>query len=140
MGDCVRECNLVAPGNVGYCQAQCTSYCEDVGAAYGKSDVLRGDASTLKSESGRDCSSYKTDAAKAYCQKSAVAAAAPPPSPMSMNNGIFGDSGVSYSKGLEDLLASAFGATRQAQPRNEANVDAYAGEIYEKAKAAIGGK
>ena len=49
MGDCVRECNLVAPGNVGYCQAQCTTYCEDVGAAYGKSDVLRGDASTLDS-------------------------------------------------------------------------------------------
>ena len=53
--------------------------------------------------------------------------------------GIFGDSGVTYSKGVEDLLASAFGATRQAKPLKDANVDEYAGELADKAKAAIFG-
>ena len=135
LSDCVRECNIVAPGNVGYCETQCDTYCKDVGPT-GTGDVLRTDVT----ESYSDCTRYKTDAARAYCEKKgkkAVAAAPSAPSSLQMNNGIFGDSGVVYSKGVEDLLASAFGATRQAKPLNEANVDAFAGEVFDKAKAAI---
>ena len=57
-----------------------------------------------------------------------------------MNNGIFGDSGVSYSKGVEDLLATAFGATQQAKPVNQANVDQFAGEIFDKASKLVTGQ
>ena len=138
LGDCVRECNLVAPGNLGYCQVQCDDYCKDVGDAYGTSDVLRSDASTVAPTAAvSDCSRYKTDAAKAFCAKENKKASTPAPSPLAMNNGIFGDSGVMYSKGVEDLLASAFGATRQAKPLNDANVDEFAGEVFDKAKSAI---
>ena len=54
--------------------------------------------------------------------------------------GIFGDSGVSYSKGVEDLLATAFGATQQAKPVNQANVDQFAGEIFDKASKLVTGQ
>ena len=62
-------------------------------------------------------------------------------SPCSPQNGIFGDSGAaSYSQGVEDLLASAFGATRQSKNVNEANLDDYTGEILSKAGKAIFGQ
>jgi len=103
---------LVAPGNGDYCKTQCQSFCDDAGSSYGQSGGATSSA--------------------------APAAAA---SPMQMNNGIFGDSGVSYSKGVEDLLSSAFGATRQSKPLQEADVDAYTGEIFQKAtKAFLGGQ
>ena len=136
MTDCVRECNLVAPGNVGYCETQCDTYCKEAGPT-GTGDVLRSD---VTESYGSDCSRYKTDAAKSYCEKKGKAVAKAPsqaPNSLQMNNGIFGDSGVVYSKGVEDLLASAFGATRQAKPLGDANVDAFAGEVFDKAKAAI---
>ena len=137
LSDCVRECNLVAPGNLGYCQTQCESYCEDAGANYGKSDVVRTD---VTASAGSDCSRYKTDAAQQYCAKQNKLASTPKPSPMSMNNGIFGDSGVTYSSNVEDLLASAFGATRQNKSLKEANVDEFAGEVFDKAKTALLGQ
>ena len=135
--DCVRECNLVAPGNLGYCQEQCDAYCKDNSGPTGTGDVLRQDVTAL---TAKDCSGYKTDSARAYCAKQNALAAAPKPkpaSPMQMNNGIFGDSGVTYSQGVEELLASAFGATRQAKPVGEAAVDEFAGEVFDKAKSAL---
>ena len=129
--DCNRECNLVAPGNQGYCATQCADYCKD-NPMGGQSDVLRADVS--------ECNSYKTAQAKEYCQKQVTKAATPPnPMNLQMNNGIFGDSGVAYSKGVEDLFASAFGATRQNKSLKDANVDEFAGEVTEKAKAAFFG-
>jgi hypothetical protein len=84
--DCFRECDALAPGNKQYCKTQCDAYCVSP-EVKGMDDVLRSDPSE------------------------------PTSSPSSkMNNGIFGDSGVSYSKGVEDLLATAFGAKRQAKP------------------------
>lgn len=140
--DCFRECDIVAPGNQKYCKEQCDDYCATAGPT-GKSDVVRSDLSEATPlAAGKDCSNYKTDAAKAYCEKeSRAAVAASIGAPKQMNNGIFGDSGVSYSAGIEDLLATTFGATRQNKNVNEAKVDEYGGEILEKAqKAFFGGK
>ena len=65
----------------------------------------------------------------------------PTTSLLPVRNGIFGDSGAaSYSQGVEDLLASAFGATRQSKNVNEANLDDYTGEILSKAGKAIFGQ
>ena len=136
--DCFRECDIVAPGNQQYCKTQCDDYCAS-GGPVGKDDVLRSDvtaAAPVAAGKG-DCSNYKTDAAKAYCQKELAADNAAAGPPKEMNNGIFGDSGVSYSKGVEDLLATAFGATRQAKPLSEAKVDEFGGEVFDKAKAAF---
>jgi hypothetical protein len=57
-----------------------------------------------------------------------------------MNNGIFGDSGVAYSKGVEDLFATAFGATRQNKNVKEADLGAFAADIGDAARAALLGK
>ena len=101
-GDCFRECDKVAPGNAQYCREQCGSYCASLGTAEG---VAASKAAAAESGGGKQ-----------------------------LNNGIFGlgvgaDQGVSYSAGVEDLLASAFGATRQAKPVSEADVGAYASEV-----------
>ena len=137
--DCFRECDIVAPGNQGYCKTQCDDYCSSPGPT-GKDDVLRSDVTASAPLSGgKDCSTYKTDAAKAYCEKEKKAAVLAA-QPKTLNNGIFGDSGVSYSKGVEDLLATAFGATRQAKPVSEANINEFGGEVLDKAKAAILGQ
>ena len=130
--DCNRECNNVAPGNQGYCATQCADYCKD-NPMGGQSDVVSADLS--------ECDSYKSAEGRDYCKRklTKASAPAPPSSPLSANNGIFGDSGVTYSKGVEDLLASAFGATRQNKDLKEAKVDEFAGEVAEKAKAAIFG-
>jgi hypothetical protein len=113
--DCVKECNQVAPGNKEYCQNQCDAYCAEEGAK-GKGDVLRSDPSLTKEEN----TELKS---------------------IQMNNGIFGDSGaVSYSKGIEDLLATTFGATRQAKPLNKAEVGNFVNDISDAAKAAIKGE
>ena len=60
----------------------------------------------------------------------------------STNNdlGIFGDSGVSYSKGVEDLFATVFGATRQSKNVNTADVDGFTSDIASAAKAAVFGE
>ena len=57
---------------------------------------------------------------------------------LEMNNGIFGDSGVSYSKGVEDLFATAFGATRQNK-NVRGDVGGFASDIGSAAEAAIFG-
>ena len=139
---CFKECNAIAPGNEGYCRDQCTTYCAEQGPT-GASDVLRTDVTAANG--AKDCSMYKTDKAKAYCasqnQKAAASAsaAAKPMTGLEMNNGIFGDSGVSYSKGVEDLFATAFGATRQNKNVREADVGGFASDIGSAAKAAIFG-
>jgi len=56
---------------------------------------------------------------------------------LSTNNGLFGDSGISYSKAVEDLFATAFGAKRQNQNVNEADVGGFADDIFNAAKKAI---
>ena len=74
---------------------------------------MRGEATPAAVDTSK-CDVYKTDAAKKYCgeqavstaKKSKAAAAAEDASPLSMNNGIFGDSGVTYSKGVEELCAA----------------------------------
>ena len=43
--------------------------------------------------------------------------------------GMFGDSGVSYGNGLENLLATTFGATRQGKNVNKADVGAFTSDI-----------
>uniref|UniRef100_A0A7S0ITZ2 Uncharacterized protein n=1 Tax=Calcidiscus leptoporus TaxID=127549 RepID=A0A7S0ITZ2_9EUKA len=108
--DCFRECNSVAPGNPGYCAAQCDGYCDEAGMT-GKMDVLRSDPSdaTQKNDLNKDL-------------------------------GIFGDSGVSYSKGVEDFFATAFGATRQSKNVNKADVGDFASDVLSAAKAAAVGK
>ena len=140
---CFKECNAIAPGNEAYCRDQCNTYCAEQGPT-GASDVLRSDVTAGSAAS--DCSRYQTEKAKAYCasqnQKAAAgaSAAAKPATGLEMNNGIFGDSGVSYSKGVEDLFANAFGATRQSKDVKEADVGAFASDIGSAAKAALFGK
>ena len=94
----------MAPGSGAYCTSSCDTYCEEVGSDY-QGDVVRGEATPA---ADGKCDAYKTDAAKKYCGEQAASAAkaskaADDASPLAMNNGIFGDSGVVYSKGLEDL-------------------------------------
>uniref|UniRef100_A0A7S4B0N7 Uncharacterized protein n=1 Tax=Chrysotila carterae TaxID=13221 RepID=A0A7S4B0N7_CHRCT len=80
-----------------------------------------------------------------YCADAEVTGAADvlrsdPSSPSTENNlGIFGDSGVSYSKGVEDLFATAFGATRQGTNVNKADVGNFASDVVAAAKAAAAG-
>jgi hypothetical protein len=58
-----------------------------------------------------------------------------------LRRGIFGDSGVAYSRGAEDFFATAFGATRQSKDVRKANAGEFAGEVGNAFKAAItGGK
>ena len=101
--DCFRECDAVAPGNQGYCKTQCDDYCASVGPT-GADDVLRSDVTAAPAvpvaAPSKDCSGFKTDKAKAYCESQNVKTTAPKSS-LQMNNGIFGDSGVSYSSGVE---------------------------------------
>ena len=107
----------MAPGSGAYCTSSCDTYCAEVGDDYQK-DVVRGEATPAADTS--KCDAYKTDAAKKYCGEQAVskakatraAAAAEDASPLAMNNGIFGDSGVTYSKGVEELC----GATSRPKP------------------------
>ena len=136
---CFKECNAIAPGNEGYCKSQCDSYCADAGPV-GAADVLRTDVTAAAPT--KDCSVYKTEKAKGYCegQNQKAVADALPKTGLEMNNGIFGDSGVSYSKGVEDLFATAFGATRQNKNIKEADVGAFATDIGDAARAAILGK
>ena len=102
----------MAPGSGAYCTSSCDTYCADVGDDYQR-DVVRGEATPAAVDTSK-CDVYKTDAAKKYCgeqavstaKKSKAAAAAEDASPLSMNNGIFGDSGVTYSKGVEELCAA----------------------------------
>ena len=101
----------MAPGSGAYCTSSCDTYCAEVGDDYQK-DVVRGEATPAADTS--KCDAYKTDAAKKYCGEQAVskakatraADAAQDASPLAMNNGIFGDSGVTYSKGLEELCGA----------------------------------
>jgi hypothetical protein len=87
---------------------------------------------------------YSTDKARAYCvadkTKKVTKADAAPSSSLQMNNGIFGDSGVSYSKNVEDLFGTVFGATRQNKDVRKADVGAYASDISNAAKDALFGK
>jgi len=127
---CNQECNALAPGNKGYCATQCDDFCESL-------DPVASGA-VVASDASKDCSGYKTDKAKEYCEAENAKAVAPR-APAGKDLGIFGDSGVSYSKGVEDLFATAFGATRQNKNLNEADVGAFASDIGGAAfKAAFG--
>ena len=120
--ECFRECNNLAPGNQGYCTTQCDTYCDSLPTEKtGKGDVLRSDADSATA-------SVKLGGSE---EREAAAAGA-------LNNGIFGDSGVSYSSGVEDLFATVFGAKRQAKNVNEADIGGFASDIGSAAKAAIG--
>ena len=141
----------MAPGSGAYCTSQCDSYCEEVGGDY-QGDVVRGEATpgagaqaaSAQAASGK-CDAYKTEAAKKYCGEQAASAAkaaraADDASPLAMNNGIFGDSGVTYSKGLEELFGVVFGANRQNQDVSKANVEEFGGDIAAAAKKAFVGQ
>ena len=136
---CFKECDAIAPGNEGYCKSQCDTYCADAGPN-GSADVLRTDVTAAVPT--KDCSGYRTDKAKGYCeaQNQKAIADALPRTGLEMNNGIFGDSGVAYSKGVEDLFATAFGATRQNKNVKEADLGAFAADIGDAARAALLGK
>lgn len=136
---CFKECDAIAPGNEGYCKSQCDTYCADAGPI-GSADVLRTDVTAAVPT--KDCSGYRTDKAKGYCeaQNQKAIADALPRTGLEMNNGIFGDSGVAYSKGVEDLFATAFGATRQNKNVKEADLGAFAADIGDAARAALLGK
>ena len=143
---CFKECNSVAPGNEGYCRTQCDDYCASEGPT-GSADVLRSDVTaSAAAAAGKDCSTYKTDKGRACCQaenaKAAQAAiqAAKPKTGLEMNNGIFGDSGVAYSKGVEDLFATAFGATRQNKSVKDADLGGFASDIGDAARRAVIGQ
>ena len=99
---CFKECDVVAPGNKGYCAAQCDSYCDSLGAK-----------------------GYQDQVSKDRSEDSDTAA----PLSTKMDNGIFGDSGVVYSKGVEDLFATAFGAKRQSKDVTKADVGEFASDL-----------
>jgi len=141
--ECFRECNTVAPGNKEYCSKQCDSYCEEV--ANPQTDILRSDpseaapAAAVALGSQKDCkASYKTKAAIEYCEGQNEQAKMT--AVRSKDLGIFGDSGVSYSSGVEDLFATAFGAKRQNKPVGEADFGGFASEVGEAAISAVLGK
>ena len=132
----------MAPGSGAYCTSSCDTYCAEVGDDYQK-DVVRGEATPAADTS--KCDAYKTEAAKKYCGEQAASAAkaaraADDASPLAMNNGIFGDSGVTYSKGLEELFGVVFGANRQNQDVSKANVEEFGGDIAAAAKKAFVGQ
>lgn len=149
--DCFRECNALAPGNQAYCAAQCDSYCDGLGAL-GKDDVVRSDLSdaeasaaapAVASSAAKDCSVYKTDAAAKYCEKEnkeKAAALAAAKGDLSKNLGIFGDSGVEYSNGVEDFFATIFGAKQQNTNINKADIGAFTDDIAKAGQAAFFGK
>jgi len=133
--ECKKECNALAPGNEGYCGGQCDDFCDNLAPAASTSAGMGAQA-----EAAKDCSGYKTDKAKEYCEAQNVKALTPV-KPGRDDLGIFGDSGVAYSKGVEDLFATAFGATRQNQNVKDADVGAFASDIGSAAvKAITGGK
>eukprot|EP00316_Scyphosphaera_apsteinii_P017661 CAMPEP_0119302534 /NCGR_PEP_ID=MMETSP1333-20130426/4118_1 /TAXON_ID=418940 /ORGANISM="Scyphosphaera apsteinii, Strain RCC1455" /LENGTH=198 /DNA_ID=CAMNT_0007304917 /DNA_START=36 /DNA_END=632 /DNA_ORIENTATION=+ len=128
--ECNKECNIVAPGNKGYCESNCKEFCES-------QLPMAGDTGAAS----KDCSGYKTDKAQAYCATQNTKALMAAETTVGKDLGIFGDSGISYSKGVEELFATAFGATRQNQNVNKANVGAFASDIASAAvSAASGGK
>tara|TARA_B110001452_G_scaffold178564_1_gene149809 strand:+ start:313 stop:885 length:573 start_codon:yes stop_codon:yes gene_type:complete len=127
LSGCFKECNSITKSGA-YCSEQCDSYCSEEGAK-GADDVLRSDVTGQTAEK-KDCSTYKTDKAKAWCAgENERTLAALRSNDIDKNLGLFGDSGVTYGKGLEDLFATAFGATRQSQPLNSADIGSFADEI-----------
>lgn len=119
---CNTECNTVAPGNKDYCAAQCEDFCDNL------DPTAVGSPASEKQAPAKDCSGYKSAEAKAYCAKEnekALALARP----ASKDLGIFGDSGVSYSKGVEDLFATAFGAKQQNKNVKEADIGGFASDV-----------
>ena len=145
---CFRECDALVPGNAGYCRKQCDDYCAAGNSAVPSdagNSAVPSDAEDLTAEIRASCEKrYETDKARAYCvadkTKKLKKADAAPSSSLQMNNGIFGDSGVSYSKNVEDLFGTVFGATRQGRNVNKADVGGYASDISNAAKDALFGK
>merc|ERR1719201_2296862 len=140
LSGCFKECNAITKSGA-YCSEQCDSYCSEEGAT-GTNDVLRSDVTAAAAPAAaKDCSTYKTDQAKAWCasQNKKTLAERSPVNDLSKNLGIFGDLGVTYSSGLEDLFATAFGAKRQNHPVNSADIGSFASEIGQAAKAAVEG-
>jgi len=145
----------VVPGSGAYCTSTCSSYCEEQAAlpAEEQDGLMQAGAAAAPAATPaqvqEECNKkYKTDAAIEFCVKDAQKAAVAAKQKVGFDDagnaraqnvgkdmGIFGDSGVTYGKGLEDLFATAFGATRQTKP-NEVNVDSFKSEIFEAAKRA----
>ena len=154
--DRFKECNKVVPGSGAYCTSTCSSYCEEQAAlpAEEQDGLIKAGAAAAPAatpaqvQEARCNKKYKTDAAIEFCVKDAQKAAVAAKQKVGFDDagnaraqnvgkdmGIFGDSGVTYGKGLEDPFATAFGATRQTKP-NEVNVDSFKSEIFEAAKRA----
>jgi hypothetical protein len=72
-----------------------------------------------------------------FCSNNEVGA--PPPTSAGKTGGIFGDSGVSYSNDVEDLLATAFGAKRQSKNVRDADVEGYAADVGNALTKAVAG-
>ena len=53
---------------------------------------------------------------------------------------MFGDSGITYSKGVEDLFSVAFGATRQSKDPTKADVGGFTDDVARAAVKAISGQ
>ena len=70
----------------------------------------------------------------------AVAALAAAKGDLSKNLGIFGDSGVEYSNGVEDFFATIFGAKQQNTNINKADIGAFTDDIAKAGQAAFFGK
>lgn len=116
--DCNKECNRVTPGNKDYCSEQCEDFCDTM------DPTVAGSPAAEKQISLKDCSKYNSKEAKAYCDRENKKAIALK-NPSREDLGIFGDSGVSYGRGVEDAIASAFGAKQQNKNVKEADIDGY---------------
>jgi len=132
--ECNKECNAAAPGNKDYCATNCDDYCESFNPG---SAALAIASDTKPVAAAKDCSKYKSKEALQWCDEQNEKALAPV-KPGGTDLGAFGDLGVTYSKGVEDLFATAFGATRQNKNVKEADVGAFAGDIGTAALKAIG--
>ena len=127
LSGCFKECSAITKSGP-YCAESCDAYCSE-GGATGTDDVLRSDVTGQTAEK-KDCGTYKTDKARAWCAgENERTLAALRANDIDKNLGLFGDSGVTYGKGLEDLFATAFGATRQSQPLSQADIGSFADEI-----------
>ena len=141
--ECNTECNNLAPGNKEYCATQCDDFCDNLTPeqlAKGSGGSATGEGTTAVAAAQKDCGAYKTDAAKSWCANENKKASSLSMPSNNKDLGIFGDSGVSYSKGVEDLFATAFGATRQSQSVKDADIGGFAGDIGNAAAKAFFGK
>ncbi len=139
--ECFRECDTLAPGNQDYCTSQCDTYCDSLGPNEFDELKKKEQSSTDAGGNGgsrappKDCSVYQSADARDACESEKSIAATK--TAAGQNLGLFGDSGVTYSNGVEDLFATAFGAKRQNKDINKADIGDFTSEVSTAAKAAI---